>query len=103
MQHPGTCIEQCGDKCTIQHSSPCARGKLAEDYLYCPSRVQGNSEITLAYIHFENVNVQNYDKGADYTHIEKVETKLTDAQFDKRFRDEFTDYCEHIVPSWWLR
>ena len=104
-QHPGACNLQCKPRCSEVHPAICNRGRLDHRFLLCPSGVvrAGELEPTLGYIKFETIDVKTYGKGATFTRVDKVETSMVESDFIKRFKDKFTVYSEHIVPSWFLR
>ena len=112
-----SCLQQCSEMCGVrcrrkcweQHqggpNQQCRRGKLGDQFLFCPSSAIETEDLepSLGYIVFENTDVPTYGKGAAFARMEKQETELPEASFITQFKQDFTTYAEHIVPSWYLR
>ena len=67
--HPGSCKEDCPSGCSQFHPAPCRRGRLDEDFLFCPS---SRADTVLNFMTFETVPVPTYGKGAAYTRVDQV-------------------------------
>ena len=104
-QHPGSCSQDCKTPCSVVHPPICSRGKLGENFLFCPSIASRSDDFepSLGYIKFKKEEVPTYGKGAAFSRMEKKETQMPESAFTVKFKMEFETYAEHIVPSWFLR
>ena len=46
--------------------------------------------------------METYGKGKEFTRIEKVSTGCSFFDFQQKFRNLFSEFSHHIVPSWFL-
>ena len=60
------------------------------------------SSIVSLYHCVQAVPVETHGKGKQYTRVEGVPSLLTIGEFRDKFGLHFTNFCRHIVPSWFL-
>ena len=100
------CAELCGVRCKNLCNKPhteCNRGKLAGDFLFCPSAISAKETINLGFVTYETKDVETFGKGVAYKRVEKCLTDNSYKKFETLLRDEFHGYAEHTLSYWFLR
>ena len=99
--------------CYESFQGKCERGKLSDDFLFCPS-VDQTTEIyftsfkviitysSCSFLILQAIEVNTYGKGKAYSRIEPVTDLVSLQEFRKRFCQLFTNYSHHIIDSWFL-
>ena len=99
------CRDFCGKKCrktctTMAHSGGCLRGKLPENFLFCPSRSSG---INLEYLTYSLVIDKNTKEGKKpFKRMDQVKEEMTFECFVEKFKRNFKDFSIHKVEAWYL-
>ena len=100
------CQNICGEKCKqeckdLEHPQGCGRGKLPENFLYCPSRTE--SPGTLEYVSYGLVEDKMIKEGKKpYKKMEKIREDKSFQEFIIQFTKDFEIYAKHKLKAWFL-
>ena len=100
------CSELCGVRCKNlcnQNHTNCKRGKLPENFLFCPSASTVMKNKEFGFITYESLEVDTYGKGKPYKRTEKVVTDYPFEKFEELLKEEFNRFGEHTLSYWFLR
>lgn len=101
-----TCKDICGEKCTKECEAPhngCSRGKLNDNFMFCPMAKAEEKEVELAYVTYKLIAEKIVKEGKQaYKKTEKIMTDMPISMFITKFVDDFSEYSKHEVESWFL-
>ena len=100
------CKDICGNKCLKQckqekpHPESCKRGKLSNNFMFCPKAVNGG---VLNYVKYDLVEDPNIKEGKKvYKKTDKIETEMEMPDFVAKFIDDYPGFCKHTLEAWFL-
>ena len=100
------CSDMCGGRCQKScqddsHQAECGRGRLPDDFLFCPSR--GEHSTSLEYISYGLVEDPHIKEGKKtYKKMEQIKSDVSLEEFHTQFFTDFESYAEHKVVAWLL-
>ena len=101
-----SCSDMCGGRCQKScqddsHQADCGRGRLPDDFLFCPSR--GEHSTSLEYISYGLVEDPHIKEGKKtYKKMEQIKSDVSLEEFHTQFFTDFESYAEHKVVAWLL-
>ena len=97
------CGKKCINKCKMAHNPDCSRGKLAQNFLFCPMRLEKDKIKTLESIHYGLVIDSHTKEGKKpYKRMEKIKEEKNVNDFLKDFTSNFLKYGKHKVENWFI-
>ena len=101
-----SCRDICGDKCKQEckissHPPDCGRGKLTENFLFCPSR--DSQDVLLEYVSYGRAEDKLIKEGKKiYKKMDKIKEDMTFDNFLQQFISDFSSYSGHKIVAWLL-
>ena len=96
-----SCKDICGNKCLKEcqrqkpHPDNCMRGKLPDNFMYCP---KASNIGVLNYVTYGLVEDQNIKEGKKvYKKTEKIESEMGIPDFVAKFIEDFPAFCKHTL------
>ena len=101
-----SCKDICGNKCVKEckteklHPVSCKRGKLSNNFMFCPKA--SNTDI-LNYVTYDLVEDPNIKEGKKvYKKTDKIETEMVISDYVAKFIEDFQKFCKHTLEAWFL-
>ena len=100
------CKDICGNKCVKEckvekpHPVNCMRGKLPDNFMFCPKAANAGMLNYVTYDLVEDPNIKDGKKA--YKKTDKIETEMDMADFVAKFVQDFPAFSKHTLEAWFL-